>query len=521
MVFIYHRLYRPHISDFESIPRIFREFFYKLNRKFSPFNKKMLKLSEPKAPKNKTFYPGPKMKNLLNDLELVNPNYLSVKSFINYEKSAGNYFQDCDGNVFLDFANIGNNVILGYNSTKVFEGYLKNQSLFQSNFVNKANGFSNYLSAESIGLLEKFTVDVKPAAMDKVLFSKNPEELAFLLSMVRRGKIQPENLNNLSINDNNIDNSNFNEFLLLILPQTNFSEKNFFEKFKILKIIPNPSSASHSQSKNDYSLNFTDNTEYKYSAFPSLKYPLKENMKENYQIESECLNEAEKILKEKFDISAIVVEAVAEGEKWATPSFFSKLRKLASLYNVDFIVDERKTALAVGRTWQHELWNLHSPPDFVLFGNKLLNCGLFAREEALPDKVYNFYLDFANEVDFNNLAVFGNVIDYCKEADLLFKSEKAGEYFKLGLKEINRKLELFKDIRGKGSLIAFDVLDARDPQNHELQKVVFERFIAFCRNSGIYVEGNKDTNTVFIRPNVIVENKHYDILLNTIEEFKK
>jgi len=476
----------------------------------------MLKLSEPKNPINNTYHPGPKMKNLLNDLELVNPDYLNINSFIKYENSAGNFFQDCDGNIFLDLANNGNNVILGYNSTKVFEEYLKIHKLFQRNFINKANGLNNYLSTDSINLLEKFTAKVKPAAMEKVLFTKSPEQLAFLLSMIRRGKIQPENLNNLSINyDSN--NSYHNEFIRSVLPQTNFSKKNFFEKYKILKIIANPSTSSL---KNDYSLQFNDNNIYKYSTFPYLKYPLKENMKENYTIESKCLDEAEKILKEKFDISAILIEAVAEGERWATPTFFSKLRKLASLYNLDFIVDERKTGLAVGRLWQHELWNLHSPPDFVIFSNKLLNTGLFAREEALPDKVYNFYCDFS-EVDFNNMAVLNNVMDVCEEKNLFIKSEKAGEYFKTGLKEVNKKLNLFKDIRGKGSLIAFDVFDYRDGENREKQRFVFDRFISFCRNSGIFVDGNRSTNTVFIRPNVIVENKHYDMFLNIIEEFKK
>jgi 4-aminobutyrate aminotransferase/(S)-3-amino-2-methylpropionate transaminase len=517
MVFIYHRLFRPHITDFESIPKLFRDFFFKLNKKFSPFNKNIFKLSEPKYPIIKSSYPGPKMKNLLNDLEICNPNYLSIKSFINYEKSTGNYFKDCDGNMFLDFSNSGNNNILGYNSTKIFESYLKNENLFHKNFVNKSHGFNNYLNTDIVYTLEKFMSEVKPPAMEKVLFNESPEQLAFLLSMVRRGKIQSENLKSLNINyENNADNNNQNEFSRLMLPQTNFSQKIFFEKFKILKITPNSNTSLNS----NYSLNFSDNSLYKYSPFPSLKYPLKENMKENYSLESKCLEEAEKILKEKFDVSAILIEAVAEGEKWATPKFFSKLRKLACLYNADFIVDERKSGLAVGRTWQHELWNLHLPPDFVLFGNKLLNSGLFVREEALPDKVYNFYCDF-NNVDFNNLAVLGSVMGICNEKDLFAKSEKAGEYFKLGLKDVNKKIGLFKDIRGKGSLIAFDVLDARENEEHELQSVVFDRFISYCKNSGIFVDGNKDTNTVFIRPNIIVENRHYDVLLNTIEEFKR
>ena len=99
MVFIYHRLYRPHFLDHESIPRFLRNILYKIN---SRMNKKTLPVAEPKYPKMLTSYPGPILLNKLNDLELVSSDYLTAMTFINYEKSFGNYFVDCDNNTYLD-----------------------------------------------------------------------------------------------------------------------------------------------------------------------------------------------------------------------------------------------------------------------------------------------------------------------------------------------------------------------------------------------------------------------------------
>jgi len=495
---------------------MFREFFFKLNKKFSPFNKRILSINEPKNPIMSTSYPGPNMKNLINDIELLNPDYLKINNFINYEKSSGNYFVDCDGNIFLDFSNSGNTNILGYNSKILFEKFLKNQNLFYSSFINKTEYFTNYFDVQSLSLLEETIKEVIPTAMEKVIFSTNPEELAYILSMTRRGNIQIEDNSTVNINYDNSVDSTSNDFLRSILPHVNYSKKNFSNKYKILKVTSNPL-----KNKDNYvTMNFQENKLFEFCSFPKLIYPLKENMKENYKIENKCLEEAEKILKAKFDFSAIIVDAVAEGDRWATPSYFSKLRKLASLYNLDFIVDERKTGLTVGRNWQHELWNLHLPPDFVIFGNKIMNEGLFIRNDALSDKIYNFFSGYSN-IDFNNLIVLKDVLKVIKENNYLEKSEKAGEYFKLQLKELNKRVNLFTNIRGKASLISFDVFDLNYADNHEIQKLIYKKFLHFCRNSGIFIEGDETTNTIFIRPNAIINNNHYDKLLDTLEDFKK
>ena len=79
---------------------------------------------------------------------------------------------------------------------------------------------------------------------------------------------------------------------------------------------------------------------------------------------------------------------------------------------------------------------------------------------------------------------------------------------------------LFSDIRGKSQLIAFDKRDDSN-RNLEKEKILFKKLLMFLKNSGIFVDGNEITNTIYVRPNVIIENNHYDHFLNVLEDFRK
>jgi 4-aminobutyrate aminotransferase/(S)-3-amino-2-methylpropionate transaminase len=56
---------------------------------------------EPSAPKMLTSVPGPKSTTLLEDMDHYHQ-APSVKFFVNYEKSFGNYLVDADDNTLLD-----------------------------------------------------------------------------------------------------------------------------------------------------------------------------------------------------------------------------------------------------------------------------------------------------------------------------------------------------------------------------------------------------------------------------------
>lgn len=518
MVFIYHRLYRPHITDFEAIPKFIRKIFYKINNRFSPL-KNIIKNKEPNFPKMLTNFPGPKMRNLLNDLELLSPESINIQTFINHEKSQGNYLVDSDDNTFLDLSNTSNKNILGYNNQKFFQKFSDLKNFYQINSINKNSNFYEYLTLENINLVEDVMKEILPNAMDKVIFNENPEELIYLISMLRRGNFSSKNLINQKLDLEFLEeNKNLNAgvFNPQILNKIEIDEA---EKYKILKILPNNFIENKEKENLNYTnLNFFENKIFNYANFPKLIYPLKENMMENYHNENKSLEEIEKILKKNFDISAIFIEAISPGEAWATPTYFYKLRNLAILYNVDFIVDERKSGLSVGRVWQHELWNLPVQPDFVIFGNKLMNKGFLMRKDAVDENIMNTICGFSN-LNVNGLLGLKSILEIIKEEKYFEKCEKAGEYFKKNLRNLNKDLDLFCNVRGKSQLIAFDV-KSENEENYQKDKIIFNRLLSFARNSGIFIDGNDLTNTVYVRPNVIIENKHYDHFLNVLEDFK-
>ena len=200
MVFIYHRLYRPHILDHESIPRFFRNILYKINSKL---NRKPTELKEPKYPKMLTSHPGPILKNKLNDLELLSPDFVYTQNFINYQKSIGNYFVDCDGNTFLDLYTNNGSLPLGYNDANLFN--LTKDNSYLRNFNNKLST-NNYITEEAINNLEYITEIIAPKKLHKLILTKSAgnsaNELAVKLSMLKRfTKKEQENLRNMPLSD--------------------------------------------------------------------------------------------------------------------------------------------------------------------------------------------------------------------------------------------------------------------------------------------------------------------------------
>lgn len=58
------------------------------------------------------------------------------------------------------------------------------------------------------------------------------------------------------------------------------------------------------------------------------------------------------------------------------------------------MVDEVHTGGgATGRFWQHETWNLPSPPDIVTFSKKMFTGGFYFTEELMPTEVSQFVTD--------------------------------------------------------------------------------------------------------------------------------
>jgi len=87
----------------------------------------------------------------------------------------------------------------------------------------------------------------------------------------------------------------------------------------------------------------------------------------------------------------------------------------------------------------------------------------------------------------------------------LFKREIITENYQ----EISKNNNLFLNGRGKGNFHAFSF---ETPE-------ILNKFVNYARNNGIFLAacGLKSCR---LRPSLIVENRHYDFLLNVMRNFK-
>lgn len=490
MVFIYHRLYRPHILDHESIPRFFRNIFYRLN---SRFNKKALPTSEPKFPKMQTSYPGPVLINKLNDLEIVSSDYTTAKNFINYEKSFGNYFVDCDGNTFLDMYTNNGSLPLGYNNPELAK--IAKQDNYLRLFNNKFSP-NNYITEEVLSDLSYVVDNVAPKKLNRLILSNNSgtsaNELAAKISMQKHFKeSEKEALKTLPLSE--------------IRKLSNLSVLTFSHLQSESK-----DALSVKRSNADHVIGFS-HFNWPVAPFPRLKYPLKENERANLEEEAKCLEQTERVLKLNPKVCAMLVEPVLgeAGDMWASPNYFKNLRKLAKQYNVDFIVDEVQSGMSTGRYWLHELWDLDSAPEMVTFAKKFQSAGVFVKKDFLGSE--GISSDFSGEAanELYRLKNLRAVIDIVEKNKLFEQADRSAEDFKNNLRQISKENgDILSNVRGKGNMLAFDLQSRR---NRDL-------LVNYIRNQGIFVSASGE-KTVRLRPTLTVNAGHYRYLLNSVEDF--
>ena len=249
------------------------------------------------------------------------------------------------------------------------------------------------------------------------------------------------------------------------------------------------------------------------ATFPALKYPLEDHVEENAKIEAEALADAERILTTYHNPpAAVVVEPIQSegGDNHASPAFFRGLRALTKKHNVLLIVDEVQTGVgATGKFWAHEYWNLETPPDMVTFSKKAQTAGYYYGNPALrPNKPYRQFNTWMG--DPARAILFRAIINEVERLDLVANAAAVGDYLFTNLESLAKKYPgEFQNLRGKGqgTFIAFD-----NPRRDE--------FLKKAKAVGINIGGCGES-AVRLRPMLIFQKHHADILLDGIEKIVK
>ncbi len=246
------------------------------------------------------------------------------------------------------------------------------------------------------------------------------------------------------------------------------------------------------------------------ATFPQLRYPLEDHVQENERAEDDSIAEVESlILHYHVPPCAVVVEPIQSegGDNHASPRFFQRLREVTRRHGVLLIVDEVQTGVgATGRFWAHDHWDLPHPPDMVTFSKKAQTAGYYYADPALrPNMPYRQFNTWMG--DPARALLFRAIIDEIQRRDLVAATARVGDHLYARLEALAARYpDQFRNLRGKGrgTFIAFD-----NPRRDE--------FLRRAKTFGVNI-GGSGTTAVRLRPMLIFEEKHAEILVDALEK---
>ncbi|CAI5756444.1 unnamed protein product [Candida verbasci] len=418
-----------------------------------------------------------------------------------YSKSIGNYIADVDGNLYLDvYAQIAS-IPLGYNNPALIET-AKSDKMIRAIVDRPALGnFPGNDLKEICGEILK----VAPKGQDKLwsgLSGADANELAFKAVFFwyqaqKRGyKTDFSREEVESVMHNQAPGS---PELAILSFERAFHGRLF-------------ASGSTTCSKPIHKL---DLPAFKWpkAEFPSYKYPLDENVEANKKEDERCLAIVEDLFKTwSIPIAGVLVEPIQSegGDNHASGEFFQGLRDLTIKHGALLIMDEVQTGVgATGVMWAHERFNLQPPPDLVTFSKKFQSAGYFFHDpEIVPNFAYRQFNTWCG--DPARMILAGSIGEQILKNDLVKVADRVGKYLYEKLEKLQSKYPKYlKDLRGKdrATFIAWS-LESSEARN---------QFLNDMKKVGINIGGCAE-DSVRLRPTLIFEENHADVLIEAIEK---
>ena len=166
----------------------------------------------------------------------------------------------------------------------------------------------------------------------------------------------------------------------------------------------------------------------------------------------------------KDDIAMILVEPIQGDSGTVVPShnFFIELRRLCNTYNILLGVDEVQTGMGRTGKW-FGIEHFGVEPDLMMLGKGLasgmgLSAVVYREELQDPPPGTLAFVAAANPVA--SVAALAT-IEIIEKEDLLGKSAKIGEYLVKRFYEMQDRYPIIGDVRGKGLMIALDIVKDR------------------------------------------------------------
>jgi len=472
-------------------------------RQFTASSAKMYYDWEPEGPSVKTEIPGPKAKAAIAELHEVFDTR-SLNMLTDFQNSSGNYIADPDGNILLDvYAQIAS-IPLGYNNPVLHKAAQGDDMI--NGLINRP-ALGNFPPHDWAQVLKTGILKVAPKGLDQVftaMAGSDANETAYKAAFMWRRQ-QERGGAHVEFTEEEMESAMRNQSpgasqsLSILSFKTGFHGRLF-------------GSLSTTRSKPIHKLDIPA-FDWPQATFPQLKYPLEEHAEENAAAEKAALDEVEHLI-QNYHVPpcAVVVEPIQSegGDNHASPAFFRGLREITKKHNVLMIVDEVQTGVgATGKFWAHEHWDLPTPPDMVTFSKKAQTAGYyFGNPELRPNKPYRQFNTWMG--DPARALLFRSIIGEIERLNLVERTAQVGNYLYGKLEGLAKKYPgQFDNLRGKGmgTFIAFD-----NPKR--------DQFLATAKRFGVNI-GGSGQSAVRLRPMLVFEEKHADILVEALEKIVK
>lgn len=410
---------------------------------------------------------------LLNDYD-AHTDPSSVKIFVNYVKSKGNYIIDADGNSILDMVSGGGHLPLGYNHGDLLK--MVNSPKYDRFLYNNIS-FSFAPPTDIVELRDSILKPVAPheslesAHLTSDLSGELANENAIRAAMIRHHFIRTD-----GVPEHNNSNCNI----------ISFSGTNHGSTLGTLSLSTNTQKINLPMKENWTVLDFPDSEADEARAL------------ENFE---DALNQHDS------DVAAVIISPLQSlTYQHASNDFYNQIRNLALERGVTFIVDETHTGCGgTGSFWAHSNWNLGRAPDMVTFGRRTQVSGFYSSDDFLPEEA-DWHFVNSKTGDGVRLLQFKTIQESIKSHHLLQHVTDVGGALRSSLE----KVDGISNVRGLGTMLAFDTknIDTNFDLIHKLKQ------------SGVNISAAGPTS-ISTKPALIFEEKHSQEFITTLKKSLK